>query len=65
MSMDVNSKMNSTPDDGISQSKYDAEDGLTWNVIIGHNSATSMGHISKRLPYSYVYQFRVLLVKAQ
>jgi hypothetical protein len=45
--------------------KFDAQDGPTWNVIIGHNFGANVRHIAERYCYLYIDQLGFLIFKAQ
>jgi hypothetical protein len=45
--------------------RFDAVDGPTWNVIVGHNFGANVRHIAERFCYLYIDQLGFLLFKAQ
>jgi hypothetical protein len=45
--------------------KFDADDGPTWNVIVGHNFGANVRHIAERFCYLYIDQLGFLIFKAQ
>jgi hypothetical protein len=45
--------------------KFDAQDGPTWNVIVGHNFGANVRHIAERFCHLYIDQLGFLLFKAQ
>jgi hypothetical protein len=45
--------------------KFDADDGPTYNVIVGHNFGANVRHIAERFTYLYIDQLGFLIFKAQ